>query len=125
MATRHTKRNKKNTAGFYTDEENPAPRGRPSLSHMSEFDRDILDRAVHIPDLEFLFTIKQLSTMLAMSLPTLHNRILFFQGRSVGKPKPRQIVAVNVAPSLNDTPMWRVTETEFRRYLAAVGIRTY
>lgn len=132
MATRNTKRNKNPGHGFYLTNDDGEydglgndRGGKPKLSHMSEFDRDILDRTVHIPDLEFLFTLKQVGTMLAMSSDTLRKRILFFTGRSVGRPKPREIVTVNVAPSLTDLPMWRVTETEFRRYLVVIGARTY
>lgn len=129
MATRYTKRNKTQTRGFYQtndddEDDGLGPRGgRPKSSHLSEFDRDILDRNVHIPETEFLFTIPQISTMLAVSQDTLKDRMLYFKGRSIGTPKSRQMVTVNIAPSLTDAPMWRVTETEFRRYLGAVGIR--
>lgn len=128
MATRHTKRNRNPGRGFYqTDDDGEddglGPRRESArLSHMSEFDRDILDRDVHIPDTEFMFTHRQIATMLAVSTETLRNRIFFYKGRSVGRPKPRQIVTVNIAPSLTDAPMWRVTETEFRRYLSAIGV---
>lgn len=132
MATRNTKRNKSPGHGFYLTNDDGEydglgndRGGKPKLSHMSEFDRDILDRTVHIPDIEFLFTLKQVCNMLAMSYGTMSKRILFFMGRSVGKPRPKEIVAVNVAPSPSDAPMWRVTETEFRRYLVAIGARTY
>ena len=124
MATRYSKRNKKNTDGFY-DDEGPSLQGRPRLSHMSEFDRDILDRSVHVPETEFLFTLPQVSTMLAVSRETLHNRMIHFGGRSIGKPQPRQMVAVNIAPNLTDTPMWRISEKELRRYLKVIGIPTY
>lgn len=124
MATRYSKRNKKNTAGFY-DDEGPSLQGRPRLSHMSEFDRDILDRSVHVPETEFLFTLPQVSTMLAVSRDTLHDRMIHFSGRSIGKPQPRQMVAVNIAPNLTDAPMWRISEKELRRYLKVIGIPTY
>lgn len=124
MATRYGKRNKKNTAGFY-DDESPPTGGRPRLSHMSEFDRDILDRSVHVPETEFLFTLPQVSTMLAVSRETLRERMIHFNGRSIGKPQPRQMVAVNIAPNLTDPPMWRISEKELRRYLKVIGIPTY
>lgn len=132
MATRNTKRNKNPGHGFYLTNDDGeydglgGPRGgKPSRAHMSEFDRDILDRAVHIPDIEFMFTLKQIGNMLAMSDGTLRDRVLFFQGRSIGKPKSKEIVTVNLAPNLTDRPMWRVAESEFRRYLAAIGARQY
>lgn len=92
---------------------------------MSEFDRDILDRSVRIPETEFLFTLPQIAMMLAVSESTLKGKLLHFNGRSIGKPIARQMVAVNIAPNLTDTPMWRVSEKELRRYLGVIGIPTY
>lgn len=72
----------------------------------------------------FLYTLDQISTVLAVPEPNLRERYIHFDGRSVGVQPKARMLAVNLAEP-DQTPDWRVTEGEFIRWMRSRGLRYY
>ena len=79
---------------------------------------------VGIPVRLFLFTLDQISTMLAVDEDRLKRGYLFYEGRSVGVRPPDKILARNIAPA-GEKPEWRVAEKELVRWARSRGFRIY
>lgn len=81
-------------------------------------------QAVGLPLRVFLYDLEQIATMLAVSLPTLKNSYLFYDGRTPGAPPPDKIVTRNIAPT-GAKPAWRVAEQELIRWLKYKRFKLY
>jgi hypothetical protein len=73
-----------------------------------------------LPQRVFLFTLDQVAQMVAMDLAYMKQRIIYYQGRSVGIKKASLIEAVNISPP-DQKPEWRVSEQEVQRWMRAKG----
>lgn len=94
-----------------------------SGKRITEFDRDLLEASVVIPELTFYFTLDQIATMLAMDQRYMEKKYIYFVGLEPLRRTARKIQAVNMAPSDHDDPDWRVEEKEFRRFVRAMKLR--
>lgn len=73
-------------------------------------------QTVGIPIRAFLYTLDQISTMLAIPMPALTKRYIYFAGHTIGSHKADTILARNIAP-VGEKPEWRVIEAELIRWL--------
>lgn len=80
--------------------------------------------AVGLPIRPFLYTLDQVSTLIAVEMSTLKTRYIYFDRRHVGVQPKRKILAVNISPQ-GSPPDWRVSERELVRWLRYVGIKIY
>ncbi len=87
---------------------------------MSVWEEDQLGSEVVLPPLEFLFTLTQIQDMLQVSRDYLVDNILWMRGRSHNSPRGR-LQSINIA-SPGDTPVWRVSETDFKLWMRSKGI---
>lgn len=81
-------------------------------------------KKVGLPVRTFLYTLDQLSVMLELSVNTLQQNYVYFEGRSIGSRDNSFLTARNLAPA-NKPPEWRVTEKEFIRWMRSKGFRYY
>ncbi len=63
--------------------------------------------------------------MLQRELDDLIDVQIYFVNRSIGPAHPRKIKAINIAPDLDDTPEWRVSEGELVRWFKLMGFKIY
>ncbi len=77
-----------------------------------------------LPTRAFLYTLDQVSEMLAIPLPRLRQSHVHFDRRTVGGKNPDKIMARNIAP-FGEDPEWRVAEAELVRWLKRKGFRIY
>ena len=70
-----------------------------------------------------LYTLDQVATMLSISETQLVAQYIYFPGRSTGPNSSRLMTARNIAPTLDDTPEWRISEREIVRYCKVRGVR--
>ena len=87
----------------------------------SSFREDEISYNVNLPTREFMYTVDQICLMLDVNKETLVNKILWFQGRSPGKPVG-YLVATNIAAP-DKKPVWRVSESAFRSWMRHKKIR--
>lgn len=88
---------------------------------VSERTRELLG----LPTPVFLYHIDQISAMIMISeREMLTSRLLYLEGREVGKQRKDQIRAINVA-RLDASAQWRVEEAEFVRWARHKGFRSF
>lgn len=75
-----------------------------------------------IPRPPFLYTLDQLAQVLNVTEAVLRARYIYFDDRSPGPPKSGQLTARNISRP-EDTPEWRVTDSELARWLKSKGFR--
>lgn len=74
---------------------------------------------IQLPATPFLYTLDQVAVLLNLPQKDVEKQCHFI-GRNVGERKPDQLQAMNVAPG--DRPAdWRVSESEFMRWLIRMG----
>ena len=79
---------------------------------------------IALPARPFLYTIDQIASMLSMTVQDVHVRYIYHAGRDVGFKSREMIEARNISPRDQD-PEWRVTDSEFRRWLKFKGFKYY
>lgn len=77
-----------------------------------------------LPLRAFLFTLDQVSEMLAVPVSALRQNYLHFDRKTMGAHNKDKILARNIAPPGAD-PEWRVAEQELTRWLRRKGFRLY
>lgn len=87
---------------------------------IDNFREDEMDFDVNFPPREFLYTISQICVMLDVSRKYFDERIAFYRGRTVGR-GPGRLRCVNIAAA-DASPLWRVSETDFKFWLRQKGI---
>lgn len=80
--------------------------------------------AVGLPPIVFLYTIDQIAAMLNMTVDSVNYKYLYYHLRSTGMKSPHQMMARNIA-NPNDPADWRVTQSEFIRWLRLKGFRVF
>lgn len=88
---------------------------------MNSFKEDELNYQVRLPTREFMYTVDQICFMLDISKDDAVKKVLWFSGRSVGKPNHR-LITVNIAAP-DQSPIWRVSETSFRTWMKVKRIQ--
>lgn len=86
----------------------------------SIWEEDIMESEVNLPAREFFYTLDQVCQMLDVSQKYLIEKIIYFKGRSPGRPGAR-LPATNIAPP-DESPVWRVGETDFKLWMRKKGI---
>lgn len=81
-------------------------------------------KSVGLPPRPFLYTLDQISVMLDLSLVSIRQSYIFFEGRSIGSKRKDLMIAQNIAPA-DQAPEWRVPEREFIRWMRTKGFRHY
>jgi hypothetical protein len=71
--------------------------------------------SVGLPPRTFLYTLDQIAEMVAIPLPTLRQRYVYFDGHSIGALKRSMLLARNISP--DDQADWRVAEAELIRWM--------
>ena len=79
---------------------------------------------VGLPPRVFLYTVDQLAVMLDLAEADIHRRLLFHEGRDIGRRKTDEMLARNIA-CRGDKPEWRVSEKEFIRWMKLKGFKYY
>jgi len=79
---------------------------------------------VKLPLREFMYTIDQIAYLLELKEQYVKERIIFYEGRTVGVPTRDEMVAVNVARE-GDKPEWRVAERHLKRWMRFKGYKIY
>ena len=77
-----------------------------------------------LPFRPVLFSLDQIATMLAASLPQVQKKYIFYEGRSTGVAPKNLMTAHNLANE-GQMPDWRVSEVELIRWLRFKGFRIY
>jgi hypothetical protein len=77
-----------------------------------------------MPTRAFLYTLDQVSEMVAVPLTGLRQSYIHFDRKTVGAQDRDKIMARNIAPP-GATPEWRVAEAELVRWLKRKGFRIY
>lgn len=75
---------------------------------------------VGLPVVTFLYTLDQMASMMSMDLDGLAANYIYFQGRSLGRKRPNEMLARNIADEGKE-PDWRVPQGEFVRWLRLKG----
>jgi hypothetical protein len=78
---------------------------------------------VGLPSRPFLYTIDQLSVILAVAEDKVKKR-LWYSGREVGAQPRDKLLAINIAEP-EEKPEWRVAERELVRWMRRHGIKFY
>lgn len=79
---------------------------------------------VGLPIREFFYTVDQIALLLELREQYVRERILFYEGRSVGAPRKDEMVAVNFAHE-GDKPEWRIAERHLKRWMRFKGYKIY
>jgi hypothetical protein len=87
---------------------------------IDNFREDEMDFDVNFPPREFMYTIPQICLMLDVNRKYFDERVGFYRGRSVGR-GVGMLRCVNIAGA-DATPLWRVSETDFKLWLRHKGI---
>lgn len=99
-----------------------AKNARSSQGH-NPTDSDTAD-SVHLPVRVILYSLDQIAVFLAVTEAHLKTKYMFYEGRSLGKAPRALLLARNIAPE-GTRPDWRVTETEFVRWMRYKGFKFY
>jgi len=75
---------------------------------------------ITLPTRVMLYTVDQLSAILAVDEKDLYGRYLYFDGVSAGL-QGKRMRALNIEIDPDQKPRWRVAETELIRYLVQRG----
>lgn len=79
---------------------------------------------VGLPSRPFLWTLDQISVLIAVQEQKLLANYMYLEGRSIGIATRHQIMARNIAPP-DQKPEWRVAERELIRWLKFKGYKYY
>lgn len=79
---------------------------------------------VGLPARPFFYTVDQIAVCLNLSVETVKQKYLFFDGRSTGSQSIHLMVARNIAKP-TDRPEWRIAEREFVRWLKLKKFKVY
>lgn len=71
-----------------------------------------------------MYTLDQVSMLLAIPEKRLHKEYLYYQDVTPGRRPQRMITARNISPALA-TPDWRVAESELVRWLRFHRVKVY
>lgn len=82
----------------------------------------LLPDSVGLPPQTFLYTLDQIAGMINISQHTLEATYVFFMARSLGRKRPDEMRAYNIAPE-DKQPDWRIPQQEFIRWLRLKKIR--
>jgi hypothetical protein len=77
-----------------------------------------------LPPRIILYTLDQIATFIEVPITEVRRRFIHFDGRTLGVPKRKQMVARNIAPD-NEKAEWRVAEQELLRWAKACGYKFY
>jgi hypothetical protein len=79
-----------------------------------------------LPAKPFMYTPFQIAALLELEETTVKNKLLHYEGRSVGVCPKFKMRAYNVMPSDGETePKWRIPESSLIAYLRFMGIKYY
>jgi len=84
-------------------------------------DPSLSNRRVTLPDKPFFYTLDQIASLLQVSEGWLRKQTIYV-GRSLDTSRS-MISAVNLAEP-DETPIWRISEREFIRWLGYHGVKT-
>lgn len=79
---------------------------------------------IGLPLRSFMYTSDQIAGLLELKEDYVKKKLFFYDVREPGLCPKSKMRAVNIAPD-GETPVWRVTEREFLRYLRNRGIKFY
>lgn len=79
---------------------------------------------VGLPPRPFLYTLDQIASLVGIDLAALRASYLYYEGRTTGVHRKDTLRARNIAP-VGVAPDWRISETEFTRWLRSKHYRVY
>lgn len=79
---------------------------------------------VGMPPRVFMYTSDQIAGMLEVKEEYVKKTLFFYDVREPGLCPRSKMRAVNIAPE-GETPVWRVTEREFVRFLRHRGVKIF
>lgn len=81
-------------------------------------------RDVGLPPRPFLYTLDQIASLISVELPFFKANYVYYDGRTSGVHRKDVLRARNIAP-IGAVPDWRVSESEFTRWLRSRRYRVY